>query len=301
MLDDLGSISKHVVESLQFHQNAVLDLVSQTHDDLSVRSQMADEIASCPESESLREAFWSAQRAVFQNSVDHIDSICRALTPPILAFSPWMSARCVLEQCSIAYWLSEIEIDSRERLCRILNVRLRNIKESRKWTRLANDFGMDPSKDGGKAHNDRVSHLRIIAKNCGVSEKTSTKGDFLGFGNGMPHWTNLARDAFDAEELYRLLSGSTHGQFWTSSLSIGGVEGSGEGSQEFGPRMESWVPLLIGVYVIEWFSKACWNVFAVSGWDMRQLAAIFEEAYDELAVNPEHRFWRHDRLLLFRP
>lgn len=300
--NDLRDTCQLVSDGLNSFHNAVLHLASQAQNCSPAPSQMAQELASCPAPENLQEAYWYAQRAAFQIAVDHIDAISRELTPPILTYSPWLSARCVLEQCSLAYWLSDTDIDFEDRLCRILNIRLRSVRDSKTWMRLAKNSAGESSTEEVKRLNDRIGHMRQVAMESGVSEKCSKKGELLGFGNGLPSWTSLARVAFDAEESYRFLSGTAHGEFWTSSLSTKVAEGDFEyAGRRLSPSIEAHSALWIGVYVTEWFAKTSWEIFSLAGWDMKALAATLEDAYNNMAINPETRFWRKDYLTMVRP
>ena len=74
-VNDLGGTCQQVSGNLQIFHNAVLDLVWQAQNYSLASSQMAQEMASCPDPENLQEAYWSAQRAAFQIAVDHIDSL----------------------------------------------------------------------------------------------------------------------------------------------------------------------------------------------------------------------------------
>ena len=300
-VNDLNATCQHVADNLQTFHNAVLDLVKEAQDNPRVNSQMSEELASCSDSEHLKEAYFSAQRAAFQKAVDHLDALSRALTPPILTYSPWVSARCVLEQCSLAFWLADTNIDFNERICRILNTRLRSINDSLTWLRGVDNFSTEPSAEKIDGLRARIKHLRHAARQFDISEKCNRKGRLTGFGDGLPSWTNLAEVAFAAGNSYRMLSGTSHGEFWTSSLSTTLIEGSEDASRLMGPSFQRDHALWIGIQVAEWFAKSSWRIFTVSGWDMKALAATLETSYTKIGFNTDSRFWRKDYLTTIRP
>ena len=101
---------------------------------------------------------------------------------------------------------------------------------------------------------------------------------------------------------YKLLSGATHGQFHASQLSTKMLNSYYlDGSRDIIRHLSLEEAREIGDLVMEWFAKATWEVFKVHGWQMQRLAKVFEQAYDNMDIQPDHRFWRRDRLAMVRP
>ena len=100
----------------------------------SSNSQVAKELAQCSEAQVkiLESAYAQARIGVLYVAADHIRTIVRGISPQPLTYAPWASARCVLEACSMAYWLVDRRIDYIERVTRSLNVRLSVVDAHRK-------------------------------------------------------------------------------------------------------------------------------------------------------------------------
>ena len=98
-----------------------------------------------------------------------------------------------------------------------------------------------------------------------------------------------------------MLSGTSHGEFWTSSLSIEEVDAGEEEEIFMGTSLHVEHLMWLAVHVTEWFAKSSWQIFVVSGWDMKALAAILERTYNSVGFNSDARFWRKDYLTLVRP
>ena len=101
----------------------------------SPNSQVAEELAQCSESQAkiLETAYAQARTGILYVAADHIRAIVRGISPQPLTYAPWASARCVLEACSMAYWLVDRRIDYIERVTRSLNVRLSVVDGHRKF------------------------------------------------------------------------------------------------------------------------------------------------------------------------
>ncbi len=265
----------------------------------SSNSQMERELAQCSMPQHLKPAYTQAQSDVFHAAADHIRAVSRELTPRALTYSPWASARCVLEACSRAYWLSDTKIDYTERVSRTLNTRLQSVKNLVAYMRSVKHLHNRFSAEQIEQQEKRVDYLRSEAGKLNIPEKLDRNGRFLGFGSGMPSYTDLATSVFEADDVYRLLAGVTHGQEYASVLSTQLLEDSesDDGKNRVVNITEEGAAL-IGSLVIEWFAKAAWEVFKIHGWNMKELAILLENTYNEIGVNNtrEMRFWRDDYL-----
>ena len=270
----------------------------------SSNSQREIELKQCPVPQHLEPAYAQAQSAVFHVAADHIRAVSRELTPCALTYSPWASARCVLEACSQAYWLSETKIDYTERATRTLNTRLQSVKNSVAFMRSTQNLHSGFSDTQIQKQVDRVDYIRSEASSLNIREKCDKRKRFIGFGSGMPSYTDLADSIFNASHIYRLLPGVTHGQEYTSMLSTQLLEDteSVDGKNR-ALNITDEGALLIGSLVVGWFAKAAWEVFKIHDWNMKALAAILETTYDEIGVKntAEIRFWRKDYLTIAGP
>ena len=297
-----------VADILKGFPVAVSELTQQYSNEPLINSQRARELGNCAGSQHIKAAYNRAQSLIFHVAADHTDAAGRALTSPLLTYSPWASARCVLEACSLAYWLAHTDVDYKERMSRMLNVRLKSIKDGLSYMRA-----VKASAEHIDEQEYRIEHLRRAARQFDVPEKCSKKGKFLGFGNGLPPYADLADIAFNAGDLYRLLSGATHSEFWTHPLSLEVKEGPKSNMKMIRPDIEERHALWLGMLIIEWFSKAAWMLFKLFGWDMKKLAATLEGWYDQICAilkdggydqkdfKSEARFWRKDYLAMVRP
>ena len=295
----MSDLYSQVANALASLPDSIWEIIEVVRINPPPNSQVERELKQCPMPQHLEPAYTQAQSAVFHVAADHIRAVSRELTPRALTYSPWASARCVLEACSRAYWLSDTKINHTERASRILNIRLQNVKNSVAYIRSTENLHNGFSAKQIKQQEKRIDYLRSEANKLNILEKLDRRKRFLGFGNGMPSYTDLATSVFEAGDIYGLFAGATHGQEYTSVLSTQLLEDTGEGDGKnriLNITEES--ALLIGSLVIEWFAKAAWEVFKIHGWNMKALATILENTYDEIGVKntAEIRFWRKDYL-----
>lgn len=287
-----GILNSFADDVFQLHQN-------EDKDQSRVGSQRERELSQCLDPEDLKPAYGLAEYAVFLVAVDHIRAIAKGLTPPILTFSPWASARCVLEACSLGYWLADTRVCHKERACRMLKYRFGDLKNALSLGNSTSNLPKNISTESDIWEKDQRDNFLAISKRFGFSsgEEVSKK-----LSSGMPGKTRLAKITFGADMEYKLLSGATHGQFHASQLSTKMLNSYYlDGSRDNTRHLSLEEAREIGDLVMEWFAKATWEVFKVHGWQMQRLAKVFEQAYDNMDIQPDHRFWRRDRLAMVRP
>ncbi len=299
-MSNLHSRVAHIISSFAedvFHLHQDED-----KDKVRVNSRREHELSQCLDPEDLKPAYSLAEYAVFLVTVDHMHAIAKALTSPTLTFAPWASARCVLEACSLAYWLSDTKVDYRERACRILDFRLNDMKNALALKNTTPDFSEGVSAKATAWEKDQLANLLAIANRFGLHPELDKNGRPKKFGNGMPRHTNLAKIAFGADVEYRLLSGATHGQFYASELSTMMLDSLNlDGSRNLVRHISTEDARRVSALVMEWFAKAAWEMFKIHGWQIHGLAKVFEEAYGDMDIQVDYRFWRSDRLTMVRP
>ena len=284
------------------------DVLRQIKNESPANSQKTKELSSL-DSPYLEQAYNHAEAIIFYKAADHLDAIGRTLTPPILTYSPWASARCVLEACSLAYWLADTDIDFKERTCRMLNVELKSNKDGLSYLRAVENLssqtpveGIVSSIEGMKT---AIEDLRKTAQELQIPEKCNRKGRFMEFGSGLPSYADLADIAFGAGDTYRLLSGPTHGEIWTYFLSTKALEVGDAESLIFEPSFQEEFALQVAIQTTKWYATVSWRLALLSGWNLKSLAKVLEEEYDKLSVvlqskyitmeiNDAERFWRKD-------
>ena len=287
---------------------SVGDVLIQIKEECPSNSQKMQELSSL-ESPYLKQAYNQVEAIIFYNVADHLDAIGRTLTPPILTYSPWASARCVLEACSLAYWLADTDIDFKERTCRMLNVELKSRKDGLSYLRSVESFstggpveGISSSIEGMETS---IEELRQAAQELQIPEKCNRKGEFIRFGNGLPSYSNLAQDSFSAGDTYRLLSGATHGEFWAHFISTEAREVGDAENLILEPSFREESAIHIAILVTEWYAKSVWRLALLSGWKLKSLYKVLEEEYNNLSVviqskdvtkeiSDAKRFWRKD-------
>lgn len=310
-MEKMDSTYSEVANFLKTLHTSVGDVLREIKGESSFNSQKMQELASCSESPYLKTAYDHVEAIILYQAADHIDAIGRTLTPPILTYSPWASTRCVLEVCSLAHWLTDTEIDFKERTCRMLNVELKSTKDGLGYLRSVEKISAGTQVEDVKASIESVKAsvegLREAARKLHIPEKSDRNGRFLRFGNGLPSHANLADIAFNAGDTYRLLSGATHGEFWAHFLSTEVRDFGDAERMTLEPNFRVDSALHIAMLVTEWHAKSAWRLALLSGWNLKRLATILEEEHDKLSftlqskypskeISDNKRFWRKDYL-----
>ena len=305
-MDRMDNTYFQVGNYLRNLHKSVGDVLRQIKNESSANSQKTQELSESP---YLENAYSQVESIIFYKAADHLDAIGRTLTPPILTCSPWASARCVLEACSLAYWLADTDIDFKGRTCRMLNVELKSTKDGLSYLRAVENLsdqnpveGIASSINGMKT---AIENIRETAQELQIPEKCNRKGRFMEFGSGLPSYADLADIAFGAGDTYRLLSGATHGEFWTYFLSAEAREIGDADSLILEPSFREESALHIAIQTTKWYSTVAWKLALLSGWNLKSLFKVLEEEYDKLSVvlqskditieiNDAERFWRKD-------
>lgn len=174
--------------------------------------------------------------------------------------SPWASARCVLETCSLAYWLTDTDIDFKERTCRMLNVELKSTKDGLSYLRSIKETsaGVEVGKDKSSIEDMKtaIKNFKETAQKLQIHGKCNKRGKFMRFGDGMPNYVDLADISFGAGDTYRLLSGATHDESWAGFISTEAREFGDAESLILEPCFREESALHIAIHVTEWYAKS---------------------------------------------
>ena len=259
-------------------------------------SQASQELNDCQNNKLLEPAYCQGAQQVFISS-DHMSGLRRVLmsSPTVLSCVPWTCGRAVLESCSTGAWLFDIDIDSKERITRSMNLRLED--QNRIMNLARNDQEHFPELSNHKDDRliekakTRIMYLRGQAKELGLDEKKNKRGKFIGFGSGLPTISNRIASIFNAKWEYTMLSAAAHGNSYT----FFGLSTQREQTKD-GPILKPYLKPYHALYlisrVVEWSASTAWTQFSLFGWDLNKLQAIMENEYNRIGINKEMRFWR---------
>lgn len=205
---------------------------------------------------------WSA----LSSAADHIMALERTLDPEqILSFSPWTTARNVLDASQQAAWLLVPDIDETERVARNFALMRRSNKTAmRIMNALDDDAGL-------RLAEEVFQGIDEMEKILGIKRTTVKIGNIL-----------------DAEVYYHLLSGVTHHnlevQQMTSQKRIDLPE-----KTVFHPHLSPEKRHDLIKYPLRWFSIPVWWYFNYCGFGLDELESILREAGD--IVDLPKQFW----------
>ena len=263
----------------------------------SAGSQASQELSNCPNEEILEVAYNHGALQFLFVSSDHMSGLRRALTPSlgVLSCTPWTCARGVLESCSNGVWLLDTEIDSKERITRSLNLRLQDQYIQKKLAHKDRAQSVESTQGNSnliRKIEARIKYLRKKAYKLSIAEKKNKRGEFLGFGSGLPSISARIASTLNADYDYAMLSSAAHGnEFATLSLSVKVIEQT-KNRLIATPCLDPKNAVYLIFLVIEWFARASWTYFSLFGWDLERLQSILEKEYNRADINEESRFWR---------
>ncbi len=254
--------------------------------------QASRELADFPKGNLLKEAYSKGGLSLVA-ACDHAEALVRALSAPVLSFSPWTCMRVVLELCSMCIWMLDTAIAPVERATRSLNVRLEEIRHAQTYARKQGEHDSATSQSDASSIRDeteRVNYLRGEAQELDIKEKFDKNGKFLGFGGGPQSISRRVESTFGEAIDYSLLSPATHGDSW-ALLSLGTkIESSSPRNRTTGISRDH--ALLLICMSLEHVARSTWTHCDLFGWDLAELRAIFEVEYARVGLKTSTRFWR---------
>ena len=248
------------------------------------------EVAACVEPRHLEIAFPLAIQRIFVAS-DHMVALERAIIGSALTYSPWTCGRGTLESCSVASWLFEEQIGHEERVTRSFNLRHQNLRSQLAFFRTQRPVDQQVISHPG----DRIIYLQDEASKMGITEKLNKKGRLMGFGLGMPSHTELI-NKFDAKQKakslpYALLSPAAHGEDWAVAA-LGSRTVIDQAGASRKPELRPEYAMLLIIQCVQWLAYPCWEWWKLYGWDLPELEAVLEDAYDQVGLVEGLRFWK---------
>jgi hypothetical protein len=215
-----------------------------------------------------------------ESAAHHGWSITRALVEPTLTFSLFTDCRAVLECCSTGVWLLDPKVDSMERIRRSLLLRFQNVSEQEKLART--------SGNNAAAHKAREQMCKIVERAKGLGLPT-TDGSNPRIIGPSPGRTELAKDVFDAEPVYRILSGAAHGQ--ATYLRELGM--SVDPERRFATVELSATALeLVTTLPIVWCSRLTYELRGYRGLPTADYENLCERTFKAIHAGADSRFWR---------
>ena len=259
-------------------------------------SKASQELNYCQNKNLLNTAYNQGAQQVFSSS-DHMSGLRRVLisSPTVLSCVPWTCTRAMLEACSTGAWLFDIDIDTKERITRNLNLRLENQNQIMTFARNNQEQFSELSNHMDNCliekANTRIAYLKEKANDLGIDEKKNKKGEFIGFGSGLPTISNRIASTFNAKWEYTMLSAAAHGNSY-AFFSLSTQREQTKDGPILKPYLKPYHALYLISRVVEWSASTAWTQFSLFGWDLNKLRAIMENEYNRIGINKEMRFWR---------
>ena len=208
-----------------------------------------------------------------------------------MTFSPWTTARGVLESASTAMWILQ-DVDFKTRMARSLALRLEHLDDEAIFVRDARRHHPHVRSfvEAIPYVKGRIHHLEEVAARFEIPAKRDRRGRLIGFGSAKPSSTDLAEQGFGEGGTYRLLSAVAHNRTWAASMvSLRPVD-TGVSVEQ---HMTVEAARFLIVSAVDWSARAAWAYFRFNGWDLQKLAAVLEANYDQAALVRQERFWHH--------
>ena len=203
---------------------------------------------------------------VLCSAADHIIALERTLDPEqMLSFSPWTTARNVLEASQQAAWLLIPDIEETERVARGFALMRRSIKATMRFMNTVNE------NDDHRLTDEIFQTIDEMEKTLGIKKTSVDFGNILG-----------------AEDHYHLLSGVVHHNMEIQKLtSQKRIDLLGETIFQPHLSLESRHDLIRSP--LRWFSIPVWWYFNYCGFGLDELESILREAGD--IVDLPKQFW----------
>lgn len=205
---------------------------------------------------------------VLGSAADHIHALERTLDPEgMLSFSPWTTARNVLDASQQAAWLLMPDIEETERVARGFALMRRSIKATMRFMNTVN------KTNDHRLANEILQTIDEMEKTLGIKKTSVEFGNILG-----------------AEDRYHLLSGVVHHNMEIQKLtSQERIDLPGETIFRPYLSLESRHDLIMSP--LRWFSIPVWWYFNYCGFGLDELESILREAGNIVGLPQEFWLW----------
>ncbi|NSW52510.1 MAG: hypothetical protein HPY85_08420 [Anaerolineae bacterium] len=189
----------------------------------------------------------------------------KTITEPITTISICIIIRSFIENCSIALWLLDPEVDVRTRVSRYLAFRFQGLDQQKRY---ASALGMQAELE---KVNQRIYKVENDAVALGFSKIRDKSDRIIGIAEHMPSFTKLVKDTLDMEDQYRWFSFIIHGHHFAVKT-IGFREVSRTGNIISADKIIP--PQLIELtkdIVFNSFIRVICSLWKLYGWDNRDI------------------------------
>ena len=215
--------------------------------------------------------------SLIESAADHLMLFAKALDEPVQTLGLWTCARSVLEASAFSAWLLDPTIDAEARIGRSIGRRIQGLKQLEK---LAQSAGEVKTVDHAKA---RQVQAEGQAAQIGIAPVRP-----LGS-------TDIIEQLLGEGELYRMLSGISHGHHWALiEFGYGAAEKIEiEGLNVAGKQIKPLIAIYSGQGSVRALSRAVWSIIRLYGLDLIRFGQIVDGFFHRMGANPRgDLFWR---------
>jgi hypothetical protein len=257
-------------------------------------SRAFEELNSFAEKNLVEDVFMRATLCV-ESAVDHFMAFLDTVKKPAKSLAPYTCVRSLLESCSIALWLLDLDVDVKERVGRCLGFRYEEFEEQIKFLNSDKETTAEARKVV-EEFKQKETELAARAISWGYQPLLSSKtGKMTGIGAHMPGIVELIEKTLDKEMEYRMLSGIAHAYVWaTSIVGFRKVEATNAQGQKIKAFEKHNHPHMViyGINIaLPTLAKVLWVKGKLYGWDMQEIEGLLNHTFDELGFNNNLRFW----------
>lgn len=272
---------QRIRETLVFLPQAVSVEKAKYQDVPLLGSPAASEYSAFAGEETVRTLYTQAT-LLLDSAGDHMAALERVLTEPVMTVAPWTISRSILESASLAMWLLEVDLHAPDRVARGITLRLHDLHEQLILARTASGLQLTiPQIE------QRIKGVISQGQGYGLPEKRNRNGELLSFGESVPNGAQLAKRAFDAETIYRLLSSAEHNRTW-AILQLSTLLAE---RNLLEPHLPTEGAFGLIISSVQWYARLIWNWFQLYGWDLNSLSEILEFQYNQAGINEKGKFW----------
>lgn len=212
---------------------------------------------------------------MYESVIDHVIATTRIMSTPIQSIAPFSLVRSSIEVSSTCCWLLEPQLTTTTRICRSFALQRKAFEGQRK---IINE---NPETDDG-GFQSRLSYLDQKEKEYGIERVV------------VPSATELIGYWFGGKAHYRLTSSVVHGQPWAISqvaFTRNNLKKVGEGAVFLEPTLKPNFILYLFMLALDALARPAWLRTVYAGHDRLKIEETLSNAYNDLQMNPDRRFW----------
>jgi hypothetical protein len=225
-------------------------------------------------------------------AIDNMFAFYKTMIAPVALYGPWVCVRAAFETSAYCVWLTDPMIGVTERVNRAYGFAFKSLTESTNFQR-AYTRAKERRRAPRTNVNDRLHRLEKLAQKEHVPVIRNGLGAIIEIGRFLPGATRTVTEVFDDEESYRLLSAMTHGYPWVAGLIVKVADNADPASTRI--KVQRQMPpenvSYMSARAVRAVAMAAWQRSQQLDWDFVQLGRLLEATFDEMDIQPEHRFW----------